>query len=236
MIYTSWVEETLSGIFCYWPRHHVKSRIKHCELPDKAWKQFPARIFMTTGSAQGSQKEASELPVSAERGGPTKVQQQLLMKMDAILANQAEILLMLRKILTSGAPDVEEDILQRPCRNEKELQELCLAMEEPIKRQNMIHYLRSLGGGNLGAMVRLLLKKVGTNGLLSTYSLRGKKEKRAFGDLNVCQIITKACLLNFKHAKVTDVESLIGATLKFAPHRGKQQKKPIEDHREQPDH
>ncbi|KAJ8357883.1 hypothetical protein AAFF_G00057430 [Aldrovandia affinis] len=85
-------------------------------------------------------------------------------------------------------------------------------------------------------MVRLLLKKVGTNGLLSTYSLRGKKGKRAFGDLNVCQIITKACLLNFKHAKVTDVESLIGATLKFAPHRGKQQKKPIEDHREQPDH
>ncbi|KAJ8362223.1 hypothetical protein AAFF_G00388520 [Aldrovandia affinis] len=78
-------------------------------------------------------------------------------------------------------------------------------------------------------------KKVGTNGLLSTYSLRGRR-KRAFGDLNVCQIITKACLLNFKHAKVTDVESLIGATLKFAPHRGKQQKKPIEDHREQPDH
>ncbi|KAJ8355244.1 hypothetical protein AAFF_G00079850 [Aldrovandia affinis] len=45
-----------------------------------------------TGLHKGSQKEASELPVSAERGGPTKVQQQLLMKMDAILANQAEIL------------------------------------------------------------------------------------------------------------------------------------------------
>ncbi|KAJ8355245.1 hypothetical protein AAFF_G00079860, partial [Aldrovandia affinis] len=92
-------------------------------------------------------------------------------------------------------------------------------MEEPIKRQNMIHYLRSLGGGNLGAMVRLLLKRLGQMASLSTYSLRGKKEKRAFGDLNVCQIITKACLLNFKHAKVTDVESLIGRTLKFAPHR-----------------
>ncbi|KAJ8371541.1 hypothetical protein AAFF_G00307420 [Aldrovandia affinis] len=286
-----WLRGARRGIFCYWPRHNVKSRIKHCELPDKAWKQFPARIFMTTGSytealqrsrlaletsnvdsdhiaernakrrkripaklqdvgseqrltnkrprtrsessdedttvsrgstpvagsfqaerqagheslspipsvhrpshqngsAQGSQKEASELPVSAERGGPTKVQQQLLMKIDAILANLAEILPIVRKILTSGAPDVEEDILQRPCRNEKELQEL----------------------------------------------LRGKKGKRTFGDLNVCQIITKTCLLNFKHAKVTDVESLIGATLKFAPHRGKQQKKPIEDHREQPDH
>ncbi|KAJ8349242.1 hypothetical protein AAFF_G00174560 [Aldrovandia affinis] len=158
------------------------------------------------------------------------------MKMDAILANQAEILPMLRKILTSGAPDVEEDILQRPCRNEKELQELCLAMEEPIKRQNMIHYLRSLGGGNLGAMVRLLLKRLGQMASCPPTVSEGRRRRGPSGDLNVCQIITKACLLNFKHAKVTDVESLIGATLKFAPHRGKQQKKTIEDHREQPDH
>lgn len=45
------------------------------------------------------------------------------------------------------------------------------------------------GADPTGVAVRRILHKVGTNNVLSKYSLGGKKTKRAFKELHICRLI-----------------------------------------------
>ncbi len=56
-----------------------------------------------------------------------------------------------------------------------------------------IHYLRALGGGSLGAAVRMMMRKVATNDVWAGFSLKGRKNKEAFQGLNICQMIISKC-------------------------------------------
>ncbi|KAA0712544.1 hypothetical protein E1301_Tti019060 [Triplophysa tibetana] len=55
-----------------------------------------------------------------------------------------------------------------------------------------MNYLRSLGGLNPGAAVRKMLRKIALNEVLGAYSLKGKKNKQAFQDLQICNLVNNA--------------------------------------------
>ena len=54
-------------------------------------------------------------------------------------------------------------------------------------------YLTYLGGHNLGDTVRRILHNLGTNGVWSAYSFKGKKGKLAFTDLPLCRVVISRC-------------------------------------------
>lgn len=56
-----------------------------------------------------------------------------------------------------------------------------------------VTFLIAVGGEDLGATVRLMLKKIGTNKLWSNYSFKGKKKKQSFQNLAVCGAIVSKC-------------------------------------------
>ncbi|XP_078147750.1 uncharacterized protein LOC144543528 [Centroberyx gerrardi] len=82
-----------------------------------------------------------------------------------------------------------------------------------------IDYLSLLGGKTPGDSVRRIMRKLGTNALWANYSLKGRKGKKKFQDLGVYEVIIHACRQT--HPKVTEhvFDSIIGETLKYAPHR-----------------
>ncbi|XP_077409530.1 uncharacterized protein LOC144039751 [Vanacampus margaritifer] len=67
--------------------------------------------------------------------------------------------------------------------------------------------------------IRRILRRVATNDVLSEYSLRGRKSKKPFQDLTLCEIIIAACRKNFVSQTEAQFEAAIGLALKSAPHR-----------------
>ena len=51
-------------------------------------------------------------------------------------------------------------------------------------------YLTSMGGHNVADTVRRCVKRLGTNALWSSYSLKGKKGKLAVLDLAITSVLT----------------------------------------------
>ncbi|KAJ8002352.1 hypothetical protein DPEC_G00178990 [Dallia pectoralis] len=111
------------------------------------------------------------LSINCLAGFQTKV----LMTLEKLVENQVEILANQRKLL-AGVEDPPEEVIQRSCRTVKELEDLCKGLEDATKRNKMISYLRSVGGRDLGAMVRKVLNKIASNQVLKVYSLKGRKE------------------------------------------------------------
>lgn len=64
-----------------------------------------------------------------------------------------------------------------------------------------------------------MMKKLGANALWSCFSLKGRKGKRALGELRLHRVIIKACQRNFRKATEQQIEDEVGEFLKHAPHR-----------------
>ncbi|CAG2195975.1 unnamed protein product [Mytilus edulis] len=79
----------------------------------------------------------------------------------------------------------------------------------------MVNLLSTLGGHKVGDTVRKMLRVLGTNGLWSNYSLKGKKKKN-FSELSLCRVVTKSCI-KIHRCSVSEVEECIAETLKHAP-------------------
>lgn len=143
----------------------------------------------------------------------------VLQKLQEIADNQQDVLAMQRSILAAVTEEGGDILESGPCQTVEEFHSINSVLENKEKRLKMMNYLRSLGGSNPGAAVRRMLRKIATNEVLGAFSLKGKKGKRPFKDLNVCSIIIGATQKNFQTLKASDVEDLIGMVLKFAPHR-----------------
>lgn len=52
-----------------------------------------------------------------------------------------------------------------------------------------IDWLSLMGGNTPGESVRRLLRKLGTNALWAQYSLKGRKGKKNFQELEICNVI-----------------------------------------------
>ncbi|MGH0173397.1 UNVERIFIED_CONTAM: hypothetical protein FKN15_070819 [Acipenser sinensis] len=128
--------------------------------------------------------EAPLLPQQAD------FQVRVLMRLDQILENQSEQMSLLQRLVTrqDSLHDME-DVLPEPVNTEQQLLALCdrISKEQTFSKQ-LIAYLASLGGANLGASVHRMLRKSGTNGLWSNYSLKGRKGKK-FEDLPISRSV-----------------------------------------------
>ncbi|KAG7517628.1 hypothetical protein JOB18_012943 [Solea senegalensis] len=125
----------------------------------------------------------------------------------------------------SAHATADDIVLLSPCKSVDQLEELDQSLNQLERRTKMQHYLVTLGGENGGIAVRRMLRRVATNDVLSQYSLRGRKSKRAFQDLSLCRIIIGACQISFPSLTAAQVEDLIGQALKFAPHRQRSSRK-----------
>ncbi|CAC5387233.1 unnamed protein product [Mytilus coruscus] len=121
-----------------------------------------------------------------------------------------------RVIVEEGPKDViVEDVIQSPAKSEEELLEIIRQLESPEFKKKLINLLSTLGGNKVGDPVRKMLRVLGTNGLWSNYSLKGKKKKN-FSELSLCRVVTKSCI-KIHRCSVSGVEECIAETLKHAP-------------------
>ncbi|CAL8382698.1 unnamed protein product [Gadus morhua 'NCC'] len=102
----------------------------------------------------------------------------------------------------------EEDMLEGPCQNLADLEDLCKKIAALLKRKC-----------NVGDGVRRMLKKIGTNELWKGFSLKGRKGKRPFHSLLIYDVVIRACSRTFPNVDCQKVEEAIAVTLKHAPHR-----------------
>ncbi|XP_056599876.1 uncharacterized protein LOC130437246 isoform X2 [Triplophysa dalaica] len=164
-----------------------------------------------------------EEPQSSSEAATKNYRTKVLQKLQDIVENQQEILAMQRQLLASTAVMVVEDggdlLHNGPCQTVEELQLLDSELAHKDKQIKMMNYLRSLGGLNPGAAVRKMLRKIALNEVLGAYSLKGKKNKKAFQDLQICNLVIGATQKNFRKLRATDVEDEISLVLKYAPHR-----------------
>ncbi|CAL8332219.1 unnamed protein product [Arctogadus glacialis] len=113
----------------------------------------------------------------------------------------------------------EEDMLEGPCQNLTDLEDLCKKIADRSFKKKMIRHLSLLGGSNVGDGVRRMLKKIGTNELWKGFSLKGRKGKRPFHSLLIYDVVIRACSRTFPNVDCQKVEEAIAVTLKHAPHR-----------------
>ncbi|XP_063417282.1 uncharacterized protein LOC134699797 isoform X2 [Mytilus trossulus] len=142
----------------------------------------------------------------------------ILENLAVIRENQKEMKEMLGQILSSksGPKDVIiEDVIQSPAKSEEELLEIIRELENPEFKKKLVNLLSTLGGHKVGDTVRKMLRVLGTNGLWSNYSLKGKKKKN-FSELSLCRVVTKSCI-KIHRCSVSEVEECIAETLKHAP-------------------
>ncbi|XP_064107049.1 uncharacterized protein LOC135216035 [Macrobrachium nipponense] len=118
----------------------------------------------------------------------------------------------------SGGEDAD-DVLPAPVCSLEELDDLCTKLTDETFKMKLTLYLSSLGGHSLGDTVRRIIKKLGSNSVWSSYSLKGRKGKLAFTDLPICKVVIRACLRNYRKAKLSEVEGEISEALKHAPKR-----------------
>ncbi|XP_069163819.1 uncharacterized protein [Procambarus clarkii] len=79
-----------------------------------------------------------------------------------------------------------------------------------------VQTLSQMGGASCGDTVRRMMR-IGTYGVWSQYSLVGRKRKRVFKTLDICNVIIKACINTHTNATERDVETSIADMLKNAP-------------------
>ncbi|XP_062336309.1 uncharacterized protein LOC134035324 [Osmerus eperlanus] len=122
-----------------------------------------------------------------------------------------------RPMRPSEAAEIE--ILECPCKNVRDLEDLCQKLKDRSFKKKMIRYLSLLGGNNIGDGVRRILKKIGTNELRKGFSLKGRKGKRPFNHLLIFDVVIRACSRSFPSVDCQKVEEAIAVTLKHAPQR-----------------
>ncbi|XP_032813184.1 uncharacterized protein LOC116943931 [Petromyzon marinus] len=146
---------------------------------------------------------------------------QVLLKLDIIIENQAEQLHLLQTLANRAVVnETLEDVLPNPFNTTDELEELCCRISTDDKfKKDMISYLSSLGGCNVGDSVHRMMRTLGTNALWSKYSLKGRKGKLSLIYLPVFMVLTRACLKNHPRANVKEIEGEIAETLKHAPNK-----------------
>ncbi|KAK7172356.1 hypothetical protein R3I93_004623 [Phoxinus phoxinus] len=131
--------------------------------------------------------------------------------------------------MCSETPEGQE-FLEKPCDTPKELEDLCTMLKDPDYKKRAINCLSLMGGNTPGESIRRTLRKLGTNSLWAQYSFKGRRGKRNFQELEICNVIIHACRRT--HTKVLEkaIEDFIAETLKFAPHRDKmlQSKVPLQ--------
>ena len=49
--------------------------------------------------------------------------------------------------------------------------------------------MSSLGGSNIGDSVRRMLRRIANNDVLGLYCLKGRKNKKNFGELMICNVV-----------------------------------------------
>ncbi|KAA0721349.1 hypothetical protein E1301_Tti022504 [Triplophysa tibetana] len=154
----------------------------------------PKRFLSEKDSSSSVAKELLfEEPQSSSEAATKNYRTKVLQKLQDIVENQQEILAMQRQLLASTAVTVVEDggdlLDNGPCQTVEELQLLDSELAHKDKQIKMMNYLRSLGGLNPGAAVRKMLRKIALNEVLGAYSLKGKKNKKAFQDLQICNLV-----------------------------------------------
>ncbi|XP_069174543.1 uncharacterized protein [Procambarus clarkii] len=87
----------------------------------------------------------------------------------------------LKATLTTKETDkIIEDLIPNPIAAEGDLNVLNRKLAESSFRTKFVLLLTSVCGSGCATTVRRMMKKIGTNGLWSLYSLKGQKKKLAF--------------------------------------------------------
>ncbi|XP_052093559.1 uncharacterized protein LOC127729725 isoform X2 [Mytilus californianus] len=120
----------------------------------------------------------------------------IMEKLDVMHKDQQEILSLLRKLNVSntssgGAENQAEKqsavVDLKQIDSELEMEAFCSKLQDDQSfRRKMVKQLSALGGFSSGDTIRRMLRTLGTNGLWSKYSLKGKKGKIAVQPLPVC--------------------------------------------------
>ncbi|XP_016315157.1 uncharacterized protein LOC107667931 [Sinocyclocheilus anshuiensis] len=159
----------------------------------------------------------------------SKFERAVLLRLNQVDERLQNIERLLRTNMCSEPPEGRE-ILEKPCNTPTELEDLCTMLKDPAYKKRVIDWLSLMGGNTPEESVRRLLRKHGTNALWAQYSLKGRKGKKNFQELEICNVIIHACRRT--HTKVLEkvIEDFISETLKFAPHRDKmlQSKVPLQ--------
>ncbi|CAB4013322.1 Hypothetical predicted protein [Paramuricea clavata] len=146
----------------------------------------------------------------------------VLMKLDSIIENQKEILVHLRHqnvgIERTCNGDLD-DSLARPMNALNEVEELCGKVEQAAFAKTLVNYLAAQCGHTCGDTVRRIMAKLGTNQLWSLFSFKGRKGKKSFKSLSLCNTIIKACMKSHPKATELSIEEHISETLKHAPNK-----------------
>ncbi|XP_048008781.1 uncharacterized protein LOC125243274 [Megalobrama amblycephala] len=144
----------------------------------------------------------------------------IFMKLDMIELSVNNIQSILTKKISSV--DVELEPLSRQLKTPKELEEASEKLKDSSHKGKVVQYLSLLGGKTPGDSVRRMMRKLGTNALWANYSLKGRKGKRNFQDLDLYTSIIQACHKIHPTTLQKTIENCIADTLRYAPHRGTQ--------------
>ncbi|XP_069176989.1 uncharacterized protein [Procambarus clarkii] len=127
----------------------------------------------------------------------------------------------LKATLTTKETDkIIEDLIPNPIAAEGDLNILNRKLAESSFRTKFVLLLTSVCGSDCATTVRRMMKKIGTNGLWSLYSLKGQKKKLAFLEKQeLYNVILKSSINAHPQVKVEDVTFQISEVLKHAPNR-----------------
>ncbi|KAL2102149.1 hypothetical protein ACEWY4_001317 [Coilia grayii] len=101
-------------------------------------------------------------------------------KMKEDIGNSVQRLLQVMQLQQPPAANSQLDAINEPCTTVAELEALKLALEEPEKRKKTTQYLSLMGGSSPSDTVRRILRRIATNNVWETYSLKGRKGKTPF--------------------------------------------------------
>ncbi|CAB3977710.1 Hypothetical predicted protein [Paramuricea clavata] len=185
-------------------------------LPDDFGRGFTASSYMTsrpssfaTNDDNLQNRTPNSTPKSSGRGLAETIgaserqasspavqnfQRSVLVKLDAMLANQQEALSLLRKLVgaskSPGGGELLEDVIRKQMDSTDDLQAVCNKLNEDDSfKAKMVKVLSALSGQNVGDTTRRIMAKLGSNKLWSQYSMKGRKGKLAFDKLSLCGVI-----------------------------------------------
>ncbi|XP_073729743.1 uncharacterized protein [Misgurnus anguillicaudatus] len=144
----------------------------------------------------------------------------IFMRLDKIEESLAAIQSILSKDMICNEREIEE--FTRPLQSSRQLEEASDKLKDTAYRKKVVDYLALLGGKTPGDSVRRMMRKIGTNALWATYSLKGRRGKKKFQDLIMHSVIIQACHKIHPTTLQTTVEGCIADTLRYAPHRSTQ--------------
>ncbi|KAL7382409.1 hypothetical protein ABVT39_021741 [Epinephelus coioides] len=148
----SWVEETVNGLFCYWPSNNFRRRIIGREKPDKSWTQYRVKVLKKTATYEEAVKfmklmddtsnydtdHLRDRESKRRRKMPKKLSEEaMLIKLEQTIENQNEILQLLRSMHSENGADADDFILRKPCTSREALKELCTTLEDVESQKKM---------------------------------------------------------------------------------------------------